>query len=73
VEIKMTYAVDIYVDRTGRVYGAAQTDHLYTRAGERTVNGQPVAYAGCWYGSQMPYQPYKRAVAEAQAAAAKKS
>lgn len=67
----MTFAAQIYVDASGCVYGAAQTDQRGCRnADTRTVNGRPVAYAGKWYGSQMSYRPYREAVTRATSRAA---
>jgi len=61
----MSYAIEIYADVAGRTYGASETDQRYTQAATRTVGGEPVAYAGRWYGSQMGYRPFKEAVAHA--------
>lgn len=71
----MNFPAEIYVDATGSIYGASQTDQRYTRAAcdARTVHGRPVAYAGRWYGSQMAYRPFRESVACAQAVAAERS
>jgi len=66
----MTYAATMYVDSAGRTYGASQTDQAYTSATKRTVNGRPVVSAGSWFGCQMRYNPYRRAVAGAAKEAA---
>jgi len=66
----MSYAVQIYVDKNGNTYGASQTDQRYTQADSRTVRGNPVAYAGKWFGSQMDYRPYLDSVEEAATKAA---
>jgi hypothetical protein len=58
----MIYQVAIYVTASGTAYGASQTDQAYTRAAERTVAGRPAVYAGRWYGIQMRYRPYRKAV-----------
>jgi hypothetical protein len=63
----MNFPAQIYVDAYGQVFGASATDQAYTPASTRTVNGRPVAYAGCWYGSQMSYRPFREAVKAAQA------
>ena len=63
------YQASIYVGRNGLIIGAAQTDQAYTQHGTdgRTYCGKPVEHAGWWYGSQMSYAPYRRALAEARA------
>lgn len=67
----MTFAATIYVDASGSIYGASETDQRYTRhASGRTVNGRPVVCAGRWYGSQMSYRPYRDCVAAAAREAA---
>ena len=66
----MSFPATIWVDSAGRVYGASDTDQRYTRARARTVDGRRVECAGTWYGSQMSYRPYRRAVARAAALAA---
>lgn len=58
----MTYPVTVYVDATGNVYGACDTDQKYTQKVFRTVNGKYVEYAGTWYASQMSYKPFQKAV-----------
>jgi hypothetical protein len=63
----MTYPVTIYVDASGRIYGAKDTDQAYTSAptSTRTVNGRHVEWIGTWYGSQMSYRPFKDSVQSA--------
>jgi hypothetical protein len=41
--------VRIYVDSSGKIYRAGETDQRYTRATERTVHGRPVFCAGSWH------------------------
>ena len=65
----MCFAASIYVTEGGAVIGAASTDQAHTTAAVRTYGGRPVAYAGSWFGIQMNYRPFKRAVARAQAEA----
>jgi hypothetical protein len=67
----MNFPATIYVDSDGVIYGAADTDQRFTRKAARTVKGRPVACAGSWYGSQMEWQPFRDAVAEAKAKAGK--
>jgi hypothetical protein len=68
----MTYPVTVYVDASGRIYGAKDTDQAYTSAptNMRTVNGRPVEWIGTWYGSQMPYRPFRESVQSASKRAA---
>ena len=68
----MTFSATIYVDAQGNIYGASRTDQRGTNAAMRTVGGRPVECAGTWYGSQMSYQPYRRAVAAAAHRAAER-
>lgn len=71
----MNFPADIYVDASGSIYGASQTDQRYTQTAcdARTVGGCPVAYAGRWYGSQMAYRPFRESVAHARAVAAERA
>lgn len=67
----MAYAARIYVNENGTVMGAADTDQAGSRTVDgRTAGGRPVEFAGQWFGSQMDYAPFKRAVAEAATRAA---
>jgi len=62
------YQVTIFVDSDGTTYGASETDQAgvrrYPTYPWRTVSGRHVYGVGRWYGSQMSYRPYLRAVAE---------
>lgn len=70
----MTFAAEIYVDQHGTIHGASKTDQrgCKSQAG-RTVRGQPVEYAGRWYGSQMGYAPFRACVADAARRAAERA
>lgn len=69
----MTWAASIYVDESGNIYGASQTDQRGCRqTDDRTVGGRPVEWAGKWYGSQMNYSPFKAAVKKAAMRAARR-
>jgi hypothetical protein len=70
----MTFAAKIFVDSSGRKYGAHQTDQAGCRrepmSGRTAHDGRTVlGYAGQWYGSQMSWAPFARACAQAQAIA----
>lgn len=59
--------VDFYVDAKGDMYRPAATDQCGSKSKEgRTVDGEPVAYAGAWFYSQLPYRPFKNAIKEAE-------
>ena len=62
-----SYPAAIYVDEAGNIYGAKDTDQRGRRESQnRTVDGEPVEFAGRWFGSQMSYKPFKKACKEAQ-------
>lgn len=59
----MSYAATLYVTAGGSVYGASQTDQAGTKKWNgRTVNGEPAICIGSWWGSQMSWAPYAKAV-----------
>lgn len=70
---KYLYPIDIYITADGTIIPASKTDQAYTRAPrtQRTWHGEPVAYAGRWYPSQMEWRPYREAIARAREEAAR--
>lgn len=66
----MSWAASVYVDESGNIYGAAQTDQRGSSStNDRTVGRAPVEHAGKWFGSQMSYRPFRAAVTQAAARA----
>lgn len=63
----MSFPVNLYVAKNGQIITAKETDQRYTpvKPKERTYNGEPIEYAGRWYGSQMLYRPCRLALTEA--------
>ena len=63
-----------YADAAGNVYTARQTDQAGRHdPHNRTHRGQPVECVGAWWAVQIPFKPFKTAVARAAAKAASRA
>lgn len=60
------YSLNIYTNQQGDVIPASQTDQAGSCSkSARTANGQPLAFVGEYYPSQLAYRPFRQALANA--------